>query len=82
MKKSRAGQQFNVLCMAAEKTKFLNLVFRESSSIGVRILAVSRASLRREAVLLQGEGFKYGPIPAKVCDFVVAVEDCSRAGSS
>ena len=83
MKKSRAGQQFNILCMAAEKDKFLNLVFRESTSIGVRILAISRASLRREAVLLQGEGFNYGPIPAKVCDFVVDVVNCtSRVGIS
>ena len=83
MKKSRAGQQFNILCMAAEKDKFLNLVFRESTSIGVRILAISRASLRREAVLLQGEGFNYGPIPAKVCDIVVAFVGCtSRAGIS
>jgi uncharacterized protein (DUF111 family) len=63
MKKSRVGQQFNVLCMAEEKGKFLKLVFRESSSIGVRILAISRASLERETVLLQSE---YGPIPAKV----------------
>lgn len=63
MKKSRVGQQFNVLCMAEEKERFLNLVFLESSSIGVRILAISRASLERETVILQSE---YGPIPAKV----------------
>jgi pyridinium-3,5-bisthiocarboxylic acid mononucleotide nickel chelatase len=63
MKKSRPGVQLNVLCSIAAKNDMLATVFRESSSIGVRISTVRRASLRRSMVQIQTP---YGPCAAKV----------------
>lgn len=64
MKKSRVGQQFNVLCLVGEKDRFLKHLFEESSSIGVRVIPIERVSLPRKMVDLEED--RFGTIPAKV----------------
>jgi len=86
MKKSRLAMELNVLCRTdeGEKQRLLSAVFAESTTIGVRIIPIQRAALRREVHLLQTP--TYGPIQAKVSFLggqAVTVkpeyDDCARA---
>lgn len=48
MKKGRLGSTVGVLCSLAQKDALVELLFRESSTIGVRMTPVERYALRRE----------------------------------
>ena len=48
MKKNRPATLVSVLCGAADEAKFLNLLYRETSTIGVRVQRVERHSLERK----------------------------------
>ena len=48
MKKNRPATLVSVLCGAADEARFLDLLYRETSTIGVRIQRVARHSLDRE----------------------------------
>ena len=62
MKKGRLATKLSVLCRPNETTAFLQLLFEESPTIGVRVLPVTRASLRREETEVDTE---LGPVAAK-----------------
>ena len=47
MKKGRAAVQLNALCEPQQKDALLTMIFTETSTIGIRIIPVQRASLRR-----------------------------------
>ncbi|MDQ4121791.1 MAG: nickel pincer cofactor biosynthesis protein LarC [Acidobacteriota bacterium] len=53
MKKSRPAVQISVLCRLEDKEKFLRLLFRETSTLGVRETEVKRHALPRETVRVE-----------------------------
>lgn len=62
MKKNRPATLVSVLCRTADEQKFLELFYRETSTIGVRIERVERASLERDVKKVSTE---YGDIGVK-----------------
>ena len=62
MKKGRLATKLSVLCRPNEAPTFLQLLFEESPTIGVRVVPVTRAALRREATEVDTE---LGPVAAK-----------------
>jgi uncharacterized protein (DUF111 family) len=63
MKKNRPGVLLSVLCGAAEKDALMNLLFTETTTLGIRSYEVERRALRRSAVEVETQ---YGPISVKV----------------
>ncbi|MBR0113079.1 MAG: nickel pincer cofactor biosynthesis protein LarC [Clostridia bacterium] len=63
MKKSRPGTMITVLCAPADRDKILSLIFRHTSTIGVRETAVKRYVLDRRTVTLDTP---YGEVRKKV----------------
>ena len=63
MKKNRPGQLLTILCEPAASTRLADLVFRETTTIGVRIHEVRRRRLERETVSVETA---LGPIRVKV----------------
>lgn len=62
MKKGRLGSTVGVLCSLAQKDALVELLFRESSTIGVRLTPVERYALRREQRTIESA---LGPVQAK-----------------
>ena len=62
MKKNRPATLVSLLCKAADEQRFLELFYRETSTIGVRIQRVVRASLGREVTTVSTE---FGDISVK-----------------
>jgi pyridinium-3,5-bisthiocarboxylic acid mononucleotide nickel chelatase len=63
MKKNRPGQLITVLCDSAKSQDLTELIFRETTTIGVRHSIAGRQTLRRESVLVHTP---LGLIPVKV----------------
>lgn len=63
MKKSRPGVLLVVLCRPEDREALLGLIFRETTTLGVRMAEVERCALRREIVSVQT---RYGTVPVKV----------------
>jgi pyridinium-3,5-bisthiocarboxylic acid mononucleotide nickel chelatase len=63
MKKNRPGQLLTVLCDSAKSRDLTELIFRETTTIGVRHSLVGRHTLQRESVLVKTA---IGSIPVKV----------------
>lgn len=62
MKKNRPATQVSLLCLAGDQSKFLELFYRETSTIGVRVREVKRHSLDRE---VRGVNTEFGEIAVK-----------------
>lgn len=63
MKKDRPGVLFSVLCRVENKEKLTEMLFAETTTLGVRSYEVERRALDREIVRVETE---YGPIDVKV----------------
>jgi len=63
MKKNRPGVLLSVLCRPAEREKLTQMIFAETTTLGVRSYDVERRALDRESVLVETQ---YGPIDVKV----------------
>jgi uncharacterized protein (TIGR00299 family) protein len=63
MKKGRAGEQLTVLCRPALVPALRDLVFRETTTIGLRWRLENKASLRRELVEVETP---WGPVRMKL----------------
>lgn len=63
MKKNRPGVLLSVLCGEAERDKLLDLLFSETTTLGVRSFLVERRALERRTVRVETQ---YGPIDVKV----------------
>jgi uncharacterized protein (TIGR00299 family) protein len=63
MKKNRPGVLISVLCRPAEREAIYQLLFDETTTLGVRSYAVERRALPRESVLIETE---FGAIRIKV----------------
>ena len=62
MKKNRPATLVSVLCRTADEQKFLELFYRETSTIGVRVRRVERHSLEREVASVETE---FGTVDVK-----------------
>ena len=62
MKKSRPGIVLKVLCAAADRDTLLPLIFRHTTTIGVREIPVRRYALERKEYVFQTP---YGPLRRK-----------------
>jgi uncharacterized protein (DUF111 family) len=63
MKKNRPGQLVTVLCDLAAEEKLTGLIFRETTTVGVRRSTTARRTLKREVVTVETP---LGPIRVKV----------------
>ncbi len=63
MKKNRPAQMLSILCRPADREKFLELLFHETTTIGARSYEVRRRALPRETVRVETQ---FGPIDVKV----------------
>ena len=63
MKKNRPGLLLSILCRPAERETFLQMLFAETTTIGVRSYEVRRRALPRQMVRVET---RFGPIDVKV----------------
>ena len=63
MKKNRPGVLISILCRPADREKFFQLLFTETTTIGARSYAVNRRALARETTRVETQ---FGPIDVKV----------------
>jgi uncharacterized protein (TIGR00299 family) protein len=63
MKKNRPGVLLSILCRDADRAKLSQMVFAETTTLGLRSYAVERRALERESVRVETP---YGPIDVKV----------------
>jgi len=63
MKKNRPGLLVSILCRPAEREKFLQMLFAETTTIGARSYEVTRRALARVTVKVETQ---FGPIDVKV----------------
>ncbi|MBN1292697.1 MAG: nickel pincer cofactor biosynthesis protein LarC [Candidatus Latescibacteria bacterium] len=81
MKKGRPGTLLSILTDEALKETMLEILFAETTTLGVRITRVSRKVLKRESKTVETE---YGPVRVKVAyitgmeRFAPEYEDCAR----
>src|SRR5215813_7696621 len=86
MKKNRPGVLLSVLCSANEKNALMELLFTETTTLGVRSYEVNRRALERSVVRVETP---YGPIDVKVAHLDGRVvnempefEQCRRAAAN
>ena len=63
MKKNRPATVVSILCHPGDKDKLADLLYRETSTLGVRIREIERECLPREFVKVET---KYGPVDVKI----------------
>jgi uncharacterized protein (TIGR00299 family) protein len=85
MKKSRPGQLVTVLCKPEDREKFADMLFRETTTLGVRQSQITRRALQRECVAVQTP---HGPIRMKIArlrgqilNVAPEYEDCRKAAA-
>lgn len=85
MKKHRPGVMLSVLCQAADIEKLEGIVFRETTTLGVRRYTVSRHKLNRKPHTVETE---WGPIEGKLAwregeppKFSPEFDSCRRVAS-
>ena len=63
MKKNRPGVLVSILCRAEERPSLSELLFSETTTLGIRAYEVERRALQRKVVAVETQ---YGPIDVKV----------------
>lgn len=86
MKKNRPGVMVTVLCDESRIPELEAILFRETTTLGIRRYPVSRHKLRREAVLVETafgaiKG-KLGWLDGRPPTFSPEYDDCARVASS
>ncbi len=66
MKKNRPATLVSILCQEADKDKFIALLVRETTTLGVRVREIERICLMREISTIHT---KFGEIPVKIARF-------------
>lgn len=64
MKKNRPAYQLNVICKEADITRLEQIIFRETTTIGIRRAKLERTVLRREKRM---NNTSFGTLEVKVC---------------
>ncbi|UCE71322.1 MAG: DUF111 family protein, partial [Nitrospiraceae bacterium] len=82
MKKGRPGTRLTVLCRDEEKGKYFNIIFNETTSIGLRYYRAERKTLPRTIRTVQT---RYGKVNVKVAQLdgkkekvSLEYEDCKK----
>lgn len=82
MKKNRPGQKITCVCAIADVDRLAELIFCETTTIGVRYTIARRKTLRREFLQVQT---RFGAVAMKISlldgrpvNFVPEFEDCRR----
>ncbi len=85
MKKNRPGQLITVLCKPADREKLSEMLFRETTTLGVRQSSVKRRTLQRESLSVQTS---LGPIRMKIArlhgqilNAAPEYEDCQKVAA-
>jgi uncharacterized protein (TIGR00299 family) protein len=82
MKKNRPGQLITILCEPPNVSRLIDLIFRETTTIGVRTHEVRRRTLARESVTVEtpfGEVcMKISRMHGSVLNATPEYEDCRR----
>ena len=85
MKKNRPGQLITVLCKSADAGKFSDLLFRETTTLGVRESRVQRRTLQRESVAVETSlgsiRVKVARLNGDVLNFAPEYEDCQKVAA-
>jgi pyridinium-3,5-bisthiocarboxylic acid mononucleotide nickel chelatase len=63
MKKNRPGMIISILCLPADREKFMQMLFNETTTLGARSYEVSRRALPRATITVETQ---FGPIDVKV----------------
>ena len=86
MKKSRPAATLSVLAGAGDETSVMDIIFRETTTIGVRRREVDRKILQRDTIVVQTH---FGKIRVKrawlsesECKYAPEFEDCKKAAES
>jgi uncharacterized protein (DUF111 family) len=78
MKKNRAATMISVLCLPQMTDEMAGLLFRETTTLGVRIIHAERRVLYRESAEVETQ---YGKVRVKYAEngsFTPEYEDCRR----
>lgn len=59
MKKHRPGIRLTLLCRESERDRFIDFIFRQTTSLGVRVRSVQRAELERDVVTVERNGRRF-----------------------
>lgn len=88
MKKNRPAYQLNVLCVQDDVEQLEQIIYRETTTIGIRRQRMERSLLPREIKTIETD---YGKVQAKVCkdgecqriypEYESVVQTCRRTGS-
>ena len=84
MKKNRPGILLTLLCAVGDREKFIELIFRETTTLGIRYRTENRVILQREFLSVETE---FGPVKikiardanGKVINVAPEYEDCQAA---
>jgi uncharacterized protein (TIGR00299 family) protein len=66
MKKNRPGVTFAILAQSGTEEELINLLFEETSTLGVRVSKVTRKKAERKIINV---GTEYGKIAVKIADY-------------
>ncbi|MGA7792132.1 MAG: nickel pincer cofactor biosynthesis protein LarC [Candidatus Acidiferrales bacterium] len=82
MKKNRPGQLVTVLCKPADREKFSDLLFRETTTLGVRQSSVNRRTLLRESIAVETSlgliRMKIARLNGHILNVAPEYEDCQK----
>ena len=85
MKKNRPGQLITVLCKPADQEKFSDLLFRETTTLGVRQSIVKRRTLQRESLTVQTSlgaiRMKVARLHGHILNVSPEYEDCQKVAA-
>ena len=82
MKKNRPGQLITVFCDPAKREELTELIFRETTTIGVRHSVIERNTLQRESILVKTDlgsvAVKVARLNGKILNAVPEYEECRK----
>ncbi len=82
MKKNRPGQLITVLCNPADSPKFSEMLFRETTTLGVRQSTAKRRTLQRESVSVETSlgsiRMKIARLRGQILNAAPEYEDCQK----
>jgi uncharacterized protein (TIGR00299 family) protein len=82
MKKNRPGQLLTVLCRPADTERLMDLVFRETTTIGARTYLAERRTLERESIAVETPlgtvRMKISRLKGHVLNAAPEYDDCQR----
>jgi uncharacterized protein (DUF111 family) len=82
MKKGRSGIKLSVLCSVSLKNELESIVFKETTSIGIRSFPVNRTALERKEKTVEtpwgSVRIKISSINGTVCSATPEYDDCRK----